>query len=105
MTPTVATVTTLVAVALAIGYLAGRWRRTTLVDAAATRALATLRTLQRDDDLTTIRALPPMVSLADVLEHASRLGIGVTEAADSLFLLRAKALLDDDVRRHRKDNP
>ena len=84
-----------------IGFAAGRWRRTTTIEAAATRSLAILRTRQTDDDRATIRALPPMVTVADVLDHASRLGIGVTEAADSLYRLRVRALLDGKIRTDR----
>lgn len=80
-------------------YLAGRRRRRQLIEDAAVRSLEILRDRQTADDRQAVRQLPPTVTLADVLEHAGRLGIGAAEAADDLYVRRVRALLERELRR------
>lgn len=102
--PTVRTVLAalfLLAVAVLLGIALGRKLVDRALDEAAVRSLEELRRRQTRDDRQALRHLPPTVTLSDAIEHAARLGIGVAEAADDLYVRRARALIERNLRRHR----
>lgn len=98
----------LLVLAAAIAYVVILRLRASTIEQAAREALEMLRTQQIAEDRGALRSLPPTVAADEAIERAARLGISVEEAAEQIFLARARALLSARMRtsiRHTRRHP
>lgn len=75
-----------------------RRRRTAWIDQAARAAYVELVAAQVADDSTAV--LPPTVNLSEAIAYAGRHGLSVAEAAEAIYVSRARGIIARNARRH-----